>query len=73
MLKLSEAAKPILTALLSTGASAVAFALLRGGGAGPDVSLLSSMILAGILNVRRLALLNCEALPPTCQPAVGEL
>lgn len=73
MPKLAEAAAPILTALLSTGASVLAFAMLRAVGAGADVSLLSSMILAGMLNIRRLASLNCEALLPTCQPVVGDL
>ena len=73
MAKLSETAAPILNALLSTGASVLAFAMLRSGGAGVDVSLLASMILAGLLNIRRLASLNCEALLPTCQPSVGEL
>jgi len=73
MAKLSETAAPILNALLSTGASVLAFAMLRSGGASVDVSLLASMILAGLLNIRRLASLNCEALLPTCQPSVGEL
>ncbi len=73
MAKLSETAAPILNALLSTGASVLAFTMLRSGGASVDVSLLASMILAGLLNIRRLASLNCEALLPTCQPSVGEL
>jgi hypothetical protein len=73
MPKLAETATPLLNAALSTGASVLAFAMLRTVGAGADVSLLSSMILAGLLNIRRLASLNCEALLPTCQPSVGEL
>ena len=73
MTRLSEAAKPLINALLSTGASVLAFAMLRTTGLSPDISLLSSMILAGLLNIGRLASLNCEALLPTCEPAVGEL
>ena len=73
MTKLAEAATPIMNALASTALSVLAFALLRTAGAGVDTSLLSSMILAGLLNIRRLASLNCEALLPTCQQAVGEL
>jgi hypothetical protein len=66
-------AAPILDTLLSTGASVLAFAMLRAGGAGVDVSLLASMILAGMLNIRRLASLNCETLLPTSERGVGEL
>lgn len=73
MPKLAEAAKPIVNALLSTGASVLAFAMLRAGGAGVDLSLVASMILAGMLNIRRLASLNCESLLPTSEPALGEL
>ena len=73
MAKLAEVAAPILGALLSTGASVAAFAMLRAGGVGVDVSLLSSMILAGLLNIRRLASLNCESMLPTSRTAVGDL
>ena len=72
MLKLPERAKPVLTALLGTAASVLGFGLLRAIGAQGDVSLISAVILAGLLNIRQLASLNCDAFLPTSLPSVGE-
>ena len=73
MTQLSETVKPILSALLRTAASVLAFALLRTAGAGGDLSLVSAVVVAGLLNIRQLASLNCDGLLPTSQPSVGEL
>lgn len=73
MPRLAEAAKPILGAFLSTAVSVMVFFAVRAAGAGGDLSLVSAMIVAGLLNIRHLASLNCDALLPTSLPSVGEL
>ena len=65
--------RPLLAALAATAASVLAFLMLRAAGLEPDGSLLASMTLAGVLNIRRLASLNCHSAHPTCLTAVGEL
>jgi hypothetical protein len=73
MQQLSESAKPILNALMGTAMSVMGFALLRATGIQGDASLISAVILAGLLNIRQLASLNCARLLPTSEPSVGEL
>jgi hypothetical protein len=65
--------RPIFDALLGTAASLTAFAMLRAIGLSGDLSLVSSMVLAGLISIRRAASLNCDGLRLTCEPPVGEL
>ncbi|HXC57264.1 MAG TPA: hypothetical protein VNU97_18330 [Rhizomicrobium sp.] len=65
-------ARPLLLALASTGAAVLAFALLRGIGCGPDLSIMAAMILAGSLNIRSLVSLKDDLVLPTSRQALGE-
>lgn len=73
MPELARSARPILSALFCTALSLIAFAALLAAGFGADSSLVAGLVVAGLLNIARLASLNCEVRQPTCQAEVGEL
>jgi hypothetical protein len=68
---LADAARPIVSALFSTATSVLAFAVLRSSGAGTETSLVSGLILAGILNIRGLWSLTDDQSLPTSEQVLG--